>query len=89
LAIQEEKLVLGTGIYRTFRSGGRLVHSGITAIGHHFHDIFISLNNHGVSRIFSGNHVLRDRFREIFARPVLVSAAALALVPPYVLRKFT
>ncbi len=38
---------------------------------------------------FSGNHVLRDRFREIFARRVLVSTAALALVPPHVLRNST
>ncbi len=38
---------------------------------------------------FPGSHDLRDRFREIFARLVLVSTAALALIPPYLLRKST
>jgi len=52
LADSERKTGVGTGIYGTSRSGVRFVHSGITAIGHHFHEIFISLKNHGVSRIF-------------------------------------
>ena len=69
---------MGTGSYRTPDREVRFVHSGITAIDHQFHDISISLNNHGVSRFFSGNHVLRDRFTEIFARLVLVSATALS-----------
>jgi hypothetical protein len=53
LADSGKKLVWEHGFTELPDREVRFVYSGITAIGHHFHDIFISLNNHGVSRIFS------------------------------------
>jgi len=38
---------------------------------------------------FCGRHTLPDRFEETFARLLLVSAGALALIPTYLLRIYT